>query len=95
MPTSEAALELDEWLAGDRLSLADLSVTSFDQRMEHLDHKMLFAGRPHLQAWFARIKELPSYQTAMVDWFNSDYLALCEKTGREAQPAISAMLAPA
>ncbi len=86
------ALEYTAWLAGDRLTLADLGIAPFVQRIEHLNQPMLFAGRPQLGRWFTAIKARPSYQSAMVDWYNPDYLTLCERTGHEVQPVIAAML---
>ncbi len=89
----DRALAADEWLAGDRLTLADIGLTSFIVRMEHLNMQMMFEQRPHLDRWLTAIKARPSYASAMERWFNPDYLALSERTGREAQPAIAAMLA--
>lgn len=91
----ERTLAVDEWLAGDRFTLADIGMTPFVQRMEHLKLTMLFDDRPNLNRWFAAIKVRPSFKTAMADWFNPDYLALSERTGVEAWPAIAAMLAAA
>ncbi len=88
----EKTLEHSEWLAGDRLSLADLGLTPFVQRIEHLNQPVLFDGRPQLARWFAAIRARPSFTSAMTDWFNPDYLALSERTGKAAQPAIAAML---
>ena len=91
----EKTLAVDEWLAGDRFTLADIGMTPFVQRMEHLNLTMLFDDRRNLNRWFAAIKVRPSFKTAMADWFNPDYLALSERTGVEARPAIAAMLAVA
>ena len=89
----DRALERDEWLAGDRFSLADIGLVPFVQRVEHLNQTMMFDGRPHLARWLAAVKARPSFRTAMSDWFNPDYLALSERTGADARPAIAAMLA--
>ena len=89
----DRTLARDEWLAGDRLTLADIGVAPFVQRIDHLNQPQMFAGRPHLDRWFTAIRARPSYRTAMTDWFNPDYLALSERTGKEAQPVITAMLA--
>ena len=90
----EASLARSEWLAGDRLSLADIGMTPYVQRMEHLQMTMMFDGRPNLQSWFGRIKARPSFAVAMEEWFNPDYLTLTTKTGEMARPRICGMLAP-
>jgi glutathione S-transferase len=89
----DAALRKAEWLAGDRYTLADIGMTSYVQRMEHLQMAMMFESRPALQAWWARIKARPSFAAAMERWFNPDYLVLTEKTGGLARPRIAEMLA--
>ena len=88
----EASLAHSEWLAGDRLSLADIGMTPYVQRMEHLKMTMMFGGRPYLQSWLCRIKARPSFATAMEAWFNPDYLTLTAKTGEMARPRICGML---
>ena len=88
----DAALARDEWLVGDVLTLADIGIAPFVQRMNHLNQTMMFASRPHLGRWFAAIRSRPSFKSAMTDWFNPDYLTLSERTGAEARPSIAAML---
>ena len=88
----ETALDKDEWLAGDRFSLADTGITPYVARMEHLEMTMMFEERPNLRSWFARIKARPSFAEAMVKWFNPDYLVLTRAEGIKAQPRIAEML---
>ena len=91
----DRTLASDAWLAGGHISLADIGMTPFVVRMEQLSLSMLFDDRPHLRSWLARVKARPSFSSAMTGWYNPDYLTLCERTGREARPAISTMLAVA
>ncbi len=88
----DATLERDEWLAGDRLTLADVGIAPFVQRIYHLNQTMMFEHRSHLGRWFDAIRKLPSFKSAMADWFNPDYLTLSERTGAEARPTIAAMI---
>ena len=89
----DSALQSTPFLAGDRFTLADIGMTPYVVRMDHLRMEMMFQGRPTLQDWFARIKARPSFATAMEAWFNPDYLVLTQKTGTLARPRIEAMLA--
>ncbi len=89
----EKTLQRDAWLAGDRLTLADIGIAPFVQRIEHLNQIVLFEGRPQVRRWFAAIKARPSFKSALSDWFNPDYLVLSERTGTEARPTIAAMIA--
>ena len=52
----------------------------------------LVAGRPHLAAWFERIRERESYGIGFTDWFNDKYLPLMEEKGLEAWPEVKTML---
>lgn len=88
----DRTLAEDEWLAGETFSLADIGLTSYVVRVEHLAMAMMLEDRPYLRAWLERVKARPSYETAMVKWFNPDYLALSAEKGREALPLIAAML---
>ncbi len=89
----DAVLAKNEWLAGDCLSLADLGLAPFVQRMHHLNQTMMLEERPDLDRWFTAVRARPSFASAMTQWFNPDYLTLSERTGAEARPAIAAMLA--
>lgn len=78
----EEALADAEWLAGNRLTLADIGMTPFVVRMEQLGMTTMFHERPKLAAWLARVKARPSYAEAMGKWFNPDYLTLSERGPR-------------
>lgn len=48
------------WLAGDALSLADLSVAPMLMYAEKAQYPL--TGYPHLAAWFAKVQQLPAWQ---------------------------------
>ncbi len=50
------------WLNGPELSLADISIAPFIERLEANDLKQLvdWEKRPALGSWWSRIQELPS-----------------------------------
>lgn len=88
----DQTLAQDQWLAGDRFTLADIGLTPYVLRMEQLMMSMMFEDRPHLQSWLIRIKKRPSFIEAVQRWLNNDYLVLSEKKGVEARPRVLEML---
>jgi glutathione S-transferase len=88
----DVALANDEWLAGNTFSLADVGMTSYVLRAEHLALSMMFDNRPHLAAWLDRIKARPAYATAIEKWLNPDYLTLSAEKGRESFAMVADML---
>jgi glutathione S-transferase len=59
----ERALAGQEYLAGDRFSLADLSIMPELESYASLPQTApLLSSRPHVQAWFERIRRRPAWQ---------------------------------
>jgi glutathione S-transferase len=59
----ERHLGEQRWLAGDRYTLADLVWTPVIARLEHVGFARTLAPyrRPHIAAWYARLRERPSW----------------------------------
>ncbi len=91
----EAALGAGPWLAGNSLTLADIAYTPYLTRLEHLQLAGMWARRPRLAAWYARMTERRSYREAMTDWFNLKYLELMTEKGRQEWPRVEEILAGA
>jgi glutathione S-transferase len=70
----EAALTRSHYLAGDHYSLADLAVTSYIVRAEMLAMDGLWADRPHVADWYARVRARPSFEPGI-----SKYLTPTER----------------
>lgn len=83
------ALAESPWLAGEGVSLADLSYAPYVARLEHLGLDALLAEHASVRDWADRLKARPSYQAALVDWFNDGYLAIFERE----RPGATARLA--
>jgi glutathione S-transferase len=62
----EETLVQSPYLAGDRYSLADVAATPYVNRatMLALDGTLL-AARPHVLAWFRRVRDRPSFDAAI------------------------------
>lgn len=63
----EARVAEHDWLAGEAYSLADIAVTPYLARMEHIGMDWLWTEGlyPALGEWFDRIKARPSFETAI------------------------------
>ena len=81
------------WLMGDTFSLADIAFTPYITRLEALQLDGMFDGRDHLSDWYSRLKERPSYQTAMTNWLNPFYVEVMEEQGTKLWPRIKELLA--
>jgi len=79
-------------MAGDTYSLADIAFTPYVNRVFHLQQDWLFERRPKVANWFNRVCSRPSFKTAMVDWFISDFLTLMESRGKENQDGVRTAL---
>jgi glutathione S-transferase len=53
------------WLAGEEVSLADIDIAPFVQRLVRIDLFGLVAARPRVNDWYARITSRPAYSSAM------------------------------
>lgn len=80
------------WLAGNAFSLADIAYTPYATRLDHLQLAPMWAKRPSVANWYARITDRPSYQIAISDWINPAYMPLMDEKGREAWPRIAEIL---
>lgn len=89
----EAALEDGPWLAGEAYSLADVAYTPYATRLEHLQLHGMWDRRPRFDDWFERLKERPSYGSAITEWLNDAYLPLMREKGAEAWPRVKQIIA--
>ena len=84
----DAALAEHSWLAGDTFSLADIGLSPYITRMDHLGLAKMWDGQPRLKDWYGRITSRPAYAPAFVKWFDEKYLALMKEKGEEYWPEI-------
>ena len=89
----ERALGETPWLAGDGLSLADIGVAPWLRRLADVQLSGMWADRPRVTEWFARLIERPTWAVAMADELRQDYLAIMRETGNKAWPRVAAILA--
>lgn len=88
------ALEARDWLVGDRLTLADIALAPYVNRLAALALEPVWTdGRlPNIERWFARIRERPAFATAFVRWMPEALAAEMRANGEAAWPRIAGLL---
>lgn len=88
----EEALSETAWAAGEAYSLADVALTPYLTRLDQLQMAGLWAARPGVADWLARIRARDGY-AAITDFASDAYLANLEARGAAAWPEIERRLA--
>jgi glutathione S-transferase len=86
----DGALASLPWLAGEDLSLADLSLVVYVARLETFQLAGLWSDLPRLKDWHARITARPSWAEAVTKWGDTSSPARV-KHGAEAYPKVKAL----
>jgi glutathione S-transferase len=83
MADMETSLANEPWLAGSQYTLADADYTPYLSRLTNLGLSALWQDKPHVTAWFERVKARPSFKQGILDWFtpedNARFAANIEK----------------
>jgi glutathione S-transferase len=88
----EPMLAAGPWLAGKEFSLADIGYAPYITRLDHLQLQFLWDKRPHIPAWYDRLRERRAYTEALEKWFNPNYLSLMEEKGLEVRDRVKAIV---
>lgn len=91
----ERQLAQSPWLAGESYSLADAGFTPYINRLDQLQLSPMWAEKPHVTDWYARIRARPSFEIATKEWFDEESLSLMAEKGAEEWPQIQGMLTQA
>lgn len=89
----EIALQDRDWLAGDVYTLADVSLTSYLNRVAELQfHPMWEEERPRVTDWFARIRARRNFKTAFGNYPYDAYVAQMAEQGTLRWPVVESIL---
>ena len=66
----EAATQDAPYIAGAAWSLADAAATPYVWRLDKLKLAKMWERRPGVSAWYERIRQRPSFKTAVEDWIS-------------------------
>ena len=87
------ALEQHAYLVGDDYSLADCALTAYVDRVRRLGLSGLYEGRfQHIGDWLARVRERPSYDSAIQAYYTSEAETAYLNAGARAWPEVSKRL---
>lgn len=90
----EAALADRPWLAGEDYTLADVSLTSYLNRVTELQlHPLWEKSRPRVTGWFARIRARANYKIAIDGYPYDTYITQMAEQGALQWPRVEAALA--
>ena len=85
----ELALQDRDWLAGNSYTLADVSMTSYLNRVAELRfHPMWENTRPHVTDWLQRIRARGNFELAFANYPYDDYAAQMAEQGRVRWPEV-------
>jgi glutathione S-transferase len=79
-----------DWLLGDRFSLADINLIPFVARMEYLDLLDVWtAERPLVRAWWKRAKARPSFGKAIAERLSAEQISAMKSSGGKIKDRIA------
>jgi glutathione S-transferase len=84
----ERALSQSTWLVGETYSLADVDYTPYLQRITDLGLGFLIDDKPHLRAWFERVRARPSFDQVLGQWVAPEMIAGAAKAAAAAEPIL-------
>ena len=88
----DSALAKSHWLTGDAYGLVDAAYTSYVARLEFLEFGGMWCNRPHLAAWYKRLKSRSSF-SEVAGRYKPQTLQLLRTRGTESWPSASKLLA--
>lgn len=90
----DTALAKHPWIVGDTFSLADVAVAPYVTRIRMVGMDRLWRGgrRPHLDAWWQRLTERPSWQQQVRDAYPPAMRDTMAARGRDAWPVIAGIV---
>ena len=89
----EDALKSSPWLVGNEISLADVAMAPYVNRLDMLSmSEMWTVTRPRLTDWFARIKARPTFFEALTRWCPDDLTHDLKTFGAKSWPEVKLIL---
>ena len=90
----EEALEGQDWLVGNRFSVADISLTPYVTRLAMMSMRGLWEGGrlPNVTRWFAAIDANPNFKACFIDWVPEDLTNDLRENGAQSWPEVARIL---
>ena len=87
----QTSLESHGWLVDDDYTLADVAMTPYVVRLDHLNLSAMIERRPRVREWLSAVQARGNY-VAIDDHMDESYVSLMAEKGAEAWPQVAAML---
>ena len=90
----EAALEGQDWLVGNRFSIADISLTPYVNRLAMMSMRGMWEGGrlPNVTRWFAAIEANPNFKPCFIDWVPEELTNDLAENGAKSWPEVARIL---
>jgi glutathione S-transferase len=90
----ELALAGSDWLVGEQLTIADIAMAPYVNRLAALAMERLWErGRlPRVEGWFDRVRARPTFRPAFVEWLPAALAQEMRANGERSWPAVSGLL---
>jgi ganglioside-induced differentiation-associated protein 1 len=90
----ENALSGSDWLVGDVFSMADIAMVPYVNRLDALAMDGLWGGGrlPRVERWFARVKERPTFEPALLDWMPAELAGEMRENGKQSWPDVKRLV---
>jgi len=84
----------NDWLVGDKFSIADIAMTPYVNRLAMMSMRGMWEnGRlPNVEKWFARIEALPNFRKCLIDWVPEDLTNDLRENGAMSWPEVARIL---
>ena len=90
----DAALQDQDWLVGNRFTIADVALTPYVNRLAMMSMRGLWEGGrlPHVERWFAQIEALPNFKSCFLDWVPDHLTNDLRDNGAKSWPEVARIL---
>jgi glutathione S-transferase len=87
-------LASNDWLVGNKLTLAEIAYLPYMCRFEHLHMTEIWSRFPRVISWFDRCKQTAGYRDGIEAWLNPKYLELMKERGLSTKANIHGLAEP-
>jgi glutathione S-transferase len=90
----EKALEASAWLVGEALSMADIAMAPYVNRLDALAMSGFWTGGrlPRVEAWFGRVRSRPTFEPAFTQWLPPALAEELRVNGERSRAAVEALI---
>lgn len=90
----EDALEGNDWLVGNKFSIADIALTPYVNRLAMMSMRGMWEGGrlPNVERWFAAIEAHEHFKSCFIDWVPEDLTNDLRDNGAMSWPEVAKIL---